>query len=198
MANVDKPNGFRPYKKYTGENWNGSFVKCYAAANLFMGDAVIRETTGVTNGDGAFQSVARAADLATAVIHGVVVGWEPNPSNLENLYHVGSASTYAVYICVDPDVTYLIQGDDGGSNAVTNLDVGMNIDGLVAAGSTTTGLSNMEVDQSVTGLTTTAGLHLVSIPDIPGNVVGDDNCLYEVMFPLTTYHNAGVMRMAGV
>jgi hypothetical protein len=198
MANVDRPNGFRPYKTLAGDNWNGSFVKCYAAADCFMGDAVIMETTGVDNGGAGYQTVVRAPNLATAIVYGVVVGWEPNPSNLDKLYHVGSASTYAVYVCIDPDMTYLVQDDGEGTHALSHLDVGSNIDGVVAAGSTSTGLSNMEVDASVTGITGVAQMHLVSIPPLVGNVIATAYCDYQILFDISTYHNGGAIRVTGV
>ena len=72
------------------------------------------------------------------------------------------------------------------------------IDGIVAAGSTTTGLSNMEVDQSQTGVTTIAGLHLVGIPDFPSQVMADDNLIYQVMPCLHYYRNAGGVSILGV
>jgi len=78
MANVDRPNGFTPVQHLNGSNYNGSFRKYYSPNdNLFKGDLVELETTGVRSGDGIYGTVDRL-DAAGDVIVGVVVGWEAN------------------------------------------------------------------------------------------------------------------------
>lgn len=190
MANVDKPTGLSPYKTLTGENWNGSFVKKYSGANLFMGDVVITAATGVVNGNGGYGTVARATSVAATVALGVVVGWEFNTSNLENLYHAASTNTYAVYICVDPDMTFVVQGDGDGTVA-TVADSAKNFDYIIAGGSTVTGLSNFELDEDSAATTLDTPLHCVGLLDDPSNEVGAAYQRYIVMLNMHEYGGSG-------
>jgi len=166
MANIDRPNGFRPHKDSTGKPYNGQMVKMNGATNLFLGDAVIAHTAGA----GKYQSCTRAtAGDGSEIILGVVVGWDANPDGLSDKYYTAS-DDIAVYICTDPDMSYVVQGDGAGTVVITSEDIGKNLDFVIAAGSTTTGASNMEVDESVTGVTTVGTpLHLLGLLDSPDN-----------------------------
>lgn len=152
MANVDRPNGFKPVGTVSGAPWQGSIMKCISDNdNLFRGDLVIYQDAGYAVGDGAVMGVDRMATGTAGNILGVVVGWEPNPTNLGAAYHTAS-TTYGVYVCTAPDVILEAQGD---TSAIAAADVGLNYDVAIAAGNTTTGVSNMEVDSS-SGVTTAA------------------------------------------
>lgn len=156
MANVNRPNGFKVVGTLSGAPWTSSIRKFYSGTdNLFMGDIVEKGATGVASGDGAYPEVHRAE--ADDIPVGVVVGWEVNPSALDRLYHAAS-STYAVYVCVDPNVLLEAQVDTAGL-AVT--DVGLNIDFVVAAGSTTSGVSNMQLDGGTEATTADEPLKLM-------------------------------------
>lgn len=177
MANVDRPNGFRVVGHVNGSPWNGQFQRMYSPNdNLFMGDLVEDDGAGVAVGDGAYQSVGRAE--ASDAVLGVVVGWEPDPAALDRLYHKASASTHAVFVCTDPSVVLEAQTNDDGL-AVT--DVGLNVDFVVAAGSTTTGASNMEVDGTTEATTATLPLKLIGMVDTPDNEVGTTNMKVRVL-----------------
>ena len=166
MANVDRPNGFRPVGTLSGAAWNGQYRKFYTDTNAFLGDIVIQDAVAIASGNGAYQGVTRATSATATLAIGVVVGWEADPAALDRLYHAGSA-VYAVYVCVDPNVIYECQ-DDGAAPAV--LDVGLNYDIVVGAGSTTTGVSNMELEGGTAGAVTAATpLKLIGIVDRPDN-----------------------------
>lgn len=190
MANTDRPNGLTPIGHLGGSPYNGAFQKMYCAANLFKGDIVEQTTAdGIVSEDGVYQSVIRMANGATSIPIGVVVGWEANPTALGNLYHVGSA-VYAVYICTDPTVIFAAQGDGAGTISAAT-EVGMNTDVTIAAGSTTTGLSNMEVDEDTTAMITTATtpLRVMGIRNIAGNEQGVANQEWLVMLNTHTFLN---------
>lgn len=176
MANVDRPNGFRVVGTTTGANWTASVQKMFSPSdNLFMGDLVEDDGTGAADGSGARQTVGRAE--ASDAILGVVVGWEPNPSSLENLYHVAS-TTYGVYICTDPNVILEAQSDDDTPAAGS---IGLNFDFVVAAGSTSTGASGMEVDGDSGATTATLPLKLIEVVDTPDNDISAANMKLRVL-----------------
>ena len=183
MANVDRPNGFRPVGTISGSPWQGSVQKCVSDAdNLFLGDLVIYQALGfAAGGDGAYMGVDRMATGTTGLIVGVVVGWEPNPDNLGALYHVAS-STRGVYICTAPDVILEAQGDD--TQAIPAADVGNNYDVTIAAGDTTTGASNMEVDSDSEVSTSATPLKLIQVVDTPDNDITAANTKVRVLINL--------------
>ena len=167
MANVDKPNGFRPVKHLNGAPYNGQFTKYYSPTdNLFIGDLVEKDGTG--NADG-YPTVGRAE--ASDAILGVVVGWEANPDALSNVYHSASTS-YAVYVADAPDLVLEAQSDDG---TLTTASLGLNVDFTVAAGDTSTGLSNMEIDGSSGATTATLPLKLMRFVDRADNDISSAN-----------------------
>ena len=171
MANVDRPNGLQPYKDAYGNPYNGQHVAMFCDANLFLGDLVITDADGNLG----YQSCARATGTTDGTALGVVVGWEVQPDNLSDLYYRAS-TVYKVYICTDPNVSYVIQGDGAGTISIDATDVGLNADLVIAAGSTTTGASNMELDESTTGATAIATpLHILGLLDAPDNEFGVAN-----------------------
>lgn len=170
MANVDRPNGFRPVRHLNGTPYNGSFIRCYSPTdNLFMGDFVEATATGRAVRDGAYQEVGRA-ETGDPIV-GVVVGWEPNPTGLGNNYHAASTA-YAVYVAPCSDLILEGQTNDAGLAAA---DVGLNVNFVVAAGDTTSGASNMEVDGASEATTATLDLRIVGLVDRPDNEVGNAN-----------------------
>jgi len=169
MANVDRPNGFKPVMHLNGSPYNGAFRKYYSPNdNLFLGDLVEAETTGVRDNDGIYPSVDRI-DAAGDVIVGVVVGWEADPAALERTYHA-SSSTYAVYIADARDLIMEAQSDDA---TMVLGDVGLNISPTVTAGNTTTGASGMELDGNTAATTNTLTLRIVGAVDRADNDAAD-------------------------
>lgn len=177
MANTDRPNGFRVVGSLTGTPDHGGRVqRMIAVDNLFMGDLVEDDATGKALGDGAVAACGRAE--ASDAILGVVVGWEKDPAALDRLYHK-SSNTYAVYVNTDPHVLLECQSDDG-TPAVA--DVGQNFNIAVAAGSTSTGASNMELDGDTGDTTATLPLKLLGFVDTPDNDTSSANmkCLVSI------------------
>lgn len=164
MANIDRPNGFRPVRYLDGRCYNGAFQKCFSAAdNLFMGDLVELVTTGVASGSGVYTEVGRYEQGDS--VYGVVVGWQRDPTALDRLYHA-SSSTYAVHVAMCKDLILEAQSDDA---TMVQADVGLNVDVIVAAGSTTTGLSNMELNGDTAATTSSLDMTIIGMVDRPDN-----------------------------
>ena len=191
MANVDRPNGLRPVRMTSGQAYHGGMTKMYAGENLFMGDPVFGATGGTASNDGAYQKVTRTTSATAGVVLGVVVGWEPDPDNLGRLFHA-SSTTIPVYVATDPQIVWEIQGDGAGSDAITEADVGLNADFAIAAGSTSTGASNIELDESTTGATAIGTpLHIVGLSATPDNDIASVNKKILVRLNMHAYGDVG-------
>jgi len=177
MANRDIPNGLRPVGYLNGATWNGKVNKYYVPATdgtaIFIGDAV--KSAGSASADGKYPDVAQAA--AGDAIRGVVVGFEVDPDNINYKYRPASTAM-TLLVCDDPDAIFEIQEDSvGGALAVT--EVGENADLVVGSGSTTTGLSGMELDSS-DHKSATAQLRILRLVDRPDNELGT-NARWQVL-----------------
>lgn len=188
MANVDRPNGFRFVKSVTGAPVSALIRSVGVAdgADIFVGDA-LQLSSGL------------AQRLAVeGVCLGVAVGFGKkdtmsqeqsgpfNPDNLMSRYYDDSASTHTDW------VVYYIPAEDGifeaQTDAAATLVVGEAQDIIVGSGSTTTGMSDMEIDADA--LTNDGDVVVVEIP----NIVGNDPTLaygrYHVKFVNTQFNNA--------
>ena len=181
MANVDRPNGLTPVKMLTGAPYNGQFNTYVADAGdptaLFIGDAVKLPDTGSDSaGETVFgrdtegmQHVIQAA--AGDAILGVVVGFSPLQDNLMTRYRVASTARL-VYVVDDPNVIFEIQEVSGGT-ALVAADVGLNANVVVGSGSTTTGLSAMELNNASENTTATLQLRILGLSPKPDNAIGE-------------------------
>lgn len=171
MANVDRPNGFRPIGTVNGSPYNANVrkrpVDSANATAIFVGDAMILEDDG---------NVAPYTGSSGGNLLGVCVGVVVNRA-VAATEHPGYLPAFtAGYVLVveGPDVLYVVQEDDGGTT-LTTAAIGSNFDVLATAGSTTTGQSAHELDRSTTtdGSPGTAQLRLIGLMDREDNAVGD-------------------------
>lgn len=198
MANVDRVNGFRPVKSGTGAPYNGQvnlyFIPSTDSTAVFVGDLV--KLAGSASTDG-YPTVAQAA--AGDVPVGVVVGFLPEnvtPGGISNgrtpnldtpIHRVASTNRY-VLVADDPDLVMVGQEDGvGGALAVTNI--GQNASIIVAAGSTVTGASGMEIDSSTAATTRTLVLRLLGFVNSPDNEIGSANAKLLVGFNIHQYRS---------
>lgn len=154
MPNTDTPFGFKPVKHVSGASWNGKanvyYIPSTDGTAVYNGDAV--KSAGAADATGKYPTVAQAA--AGDAIRGVVIGFGDNPytmvqaDNLLRSYRPASTAMYCLVVD-DPFVVFEIQEDSIG-NSITAAMVGMSVDIVVSAGSTTTGKSGMELDSSDT------------------------------------------------
>ena len=87
----------------------------------------------------------------------------------------------------DPNQLFIIQSDED----IVQADFGKNADVVVGSGSTTTGLSAMELDSSDIGTGAAKNLKLIGIYDTPGNALGNF-CQVVVKINEHLYGSAGV------
>lgn len=165
MANVDSPFGLRPVRYLSGAPWNGQ-VRRYLlpssdTSNRFIGDPVT--LGGDAGAAGLFVNGIPAQGLATIAIGvagapwlGAIVGFEVNPSRLDIVYGLASTNRIAL-IADDPSIIFEVQEVSGGT-ALLSSEVGLNANGVAGTGSTITGLSGWELNNS--GENTTATLNL--------------------------------------
>ena len=179
MANVDRPNGFRAVKTLSGRPVT-QLVRSVGVADgtdIFLGDALVLSsglaTPMATNGSclGVAVGFGKKNDLSNKYNM-----YDPTSLDVPN-YYDDSASTHTewqVFYLPANDVIFEAQTD-----AAVTLAVGDTRDILATAGSATTGLSAMEIDEDGT---TNSDLIVVEVPDI----VGNDHTLaagrYWVMF----------------
>ena len=150
MANVDAPVGFRPVRQLYGSSWTGATIDVViAAANTtptFVGDFV--ELAG---GDDTFEGITRATvqqHVADQVdIYGLIVGFEPNYSDLTVKHRSTLTRRIAHMVVALPGVVFEGQL----SVAWTAGDIGLNANVVVGSGDTLTGRSTMELANPATG-----------------------------------------------
>ena len=161
MANTDSPFGLRPIRHRNGAAYNGAtnpyyIFSTYATA-LFVGDPVIKVAAGSNTafvsgpGVGEFEigtlpSIEKATAGDGNRITGVIVGFAPAPTNLDLNYNTASTERVAL-VCDDPDVIFEIQAN----GAIPAASMGLNgIFIYTHSGSTTSGLSGVELDTTGT------------------------------------------------
>ena len=161
MANIDRPNGFRPVRYLNGSCWNGQARPYVVAAAdgtaLFVGDLVKLSTTGDAEG----YSTVIAAAASDACI-GAVVGFGVDPTNLNTPQYRAASTRRIVYVADDPNLIFEGQ-EDGDTDPLETADIGLNVQIIVAAGSTTTGASGMEIDSTTHATTATHELRLLGL-----------------------------------
>jgi len=164
MANVDRPNGFKPVKTFSGAPWH-SLVRTIGVADgedIFIGDIVNLESgladPGATN-DTAFLGVAVGFGKVDA--DGRPLG-AFNPANLNKRFYDDSESTHTEWVCYYVPVTDCIF--EAQTATALTLVVGGTCDLADAAGNETTGISAQEITTS-----SNADFEVVEIPKYPDN-----------------------------
>lgn len=164
MANVDRPNGFRPVKTLSGAPWT-SLIRTIGVADsedIFIGDLINLES-----------GLADPSATDDAALLGVAVGFGKvdgdgiplgmyNPDDLGKRYYDDSASTHTEWVCY-----YVPVGDvifEAQTATALTLAIGATCDLSDAAGDTTTGISRQEITTS-----SNADFTVVEIPKYPDN-----------------------------
>lgn len=156
MANVDRPTGLTPLRHKSGAPYNGAtnpyFIPSGYGTALFVGDPVVK--TGTSNtakvtvpGAGSFAigtmpEINKATAGDANAVTGVIVGFSALPGDLNKNYNPASTERVA-WVCDDPDIIFEIQAD----GAIPAASMGLNAVFIYThSGSTTTGLSGVELD----------------------------------------------------
>lgn len=172
MANVDTPFGLRPVRDVSGMVYNGA-VNMYstAAGNataIFIGDPVTLAGTSQTINGRVYADVAQS--VTTGIMVGVVVGVLPITQD-STVYRAASTQRILM-VADDPDLLCEIQEVSGGTPLTAN-DIGLNANFVVAAGSTVTGYSGVELNNGTEAVTATLDLKIVGFMNREGNEIGE-------------------------
>jgi hypothetical protein len=151
MANTAEQYGLRPVRKLDGSPFINAQNRYRIAANygtpIYQGDLVIPVTGG-----GIQRAVANTTDFVVGVFNGVFYTDPTTQKPTWKNYYPGTvnASDIVATIIDDPDVVYSIDSD--GAFAVA--DIFKNFAITTATGNTLSGISKVQLDYSVSGLTT--------------------------------------------
>jgi hypothetical protein len=188
MANIDKPYGLRAMGNLSATGSQKQFgyeIADNQTGAIFKGDLV-------TIFDGYIVKFAPADHTAAVgVFNGCnyidPTSGKPTWSN----YYPGSVNITAGIIEADviddPNQLFTIQADED----IEQADIGKNADVIGTGGSTTNGLSSMELDSSTIANTAALNLKIVGVFKTPGNALGD-YCQVVVKINEHLYGSAGV------
>jgi hypothetical protein len=151
MANVVEKYGLRPVRKLDGSPFINAQNRYRIAANygtpIYQGDLVIPVTGG-----GIQRAVANTSEMVVGVFNGVFYTDPTTQKPTWKNYYPGTvnASDIVATVIDDPNVVYSIDSD--GAFAVA--DIFKNFAITNAGGNALTGISQVQLDYSVSGLTT--------------------------------------------
>lgn len=187
MANANTKFGLRPVRTVSGRPYSGG-TNVYAVpasdgTALFLGDPVKLSGTGeIVNGN-TYTDVIQAATGDKIV--GVVVSVLPDTR--DSLIYRAASTLRLVEVCDDPDMLFEIQEASGGTPIATN-DLGLNANFVVGSGSTTTGQSGVELDNTTQLGTNTLDLKIVFFVNRQDNAQGA-NAKWLVRINRSVYAN---------
>lgn len=189
MANQDAPFGLRPVRYLSGAPYNGAANKYYVTGDNAA--AYIGSVVKLTGGADAFGVPAVSSNVAADdAIVGVVVGVVPVTAD-STMYRVNDTARYLL-VADDPNLLFEVQEDStGGALAATAAGATCSLTGFTS-GSTTSGLSSIELDSSLLSETadTNDDVRVIRLSTREGNEVGV-NAVWEVRLNNHQYINAG-------
>ena len=166
MANVTEKFGLRPYRKLDGTPLVGAQNRYTIASNhttaIFQGDLVIPLTAGTID--------RHTANNSTAVL-GVFNGcFYTDPTTQKPTFrnsYPGSiaASDITAFVVDDPDAVFLMDADATFAQA----DLFQNYSVTTGGGNTTTGISEVQLDVSVSGTNASFIIQAIDISQDPDN-----------------------------
>lgn len=188
MANVDKPFGLRPLGNLSAtgsQKQYGYEIADSQAGVIYQGDLV-------TVYDGYVVKFAPATHTAALGVFNGCFYIDPTTGKPTwKNYYPGSVNITQGKIVADviddPNQLFIVQVDE----SVAQTQVGMNADVVGTGGSTTTGVSSMELDSSTIDKAAALNLKIVGLWDVPGNSFGT-NAVVVVKINEHLYGSAGV------
>lgn len=167
MANEIIASGLKPVRMADGSPYNGAVDRYYVPSTngtaMYQGDPV--KLAGSADSAGV-ASVTHCA--AGDTITGVVIGFE-DPASMVLGYRAASTAGY-VLVSHGQDILFEIQ-EDGVGGAIAAVDIGLNADIIVAAGSAYTKRSGVMLDTSTKNTTATLALRIVGLAQRPDNAL---------------------------
>ena len=179
MANIDAAFGLRPIAKVGSAPGGTTGTTKYSIADnqgtaIFTGDPVKYKNDGTVE-------VATAGDASCGVFMGCFYT-DPTTSKptFRNHFPASLSPGDAIaFVADDPDQLFIAQQDSDGSNLVA-ADLNLNADLVFGAGSTTTGMSGVEIDSSSKNTTATLQVRLIDFYDVPSNDATANNSVIVV------------------
>jgi len=169
MANVDKAFGLKPLGNLSAtgsQKQYGYEIADNQAGAIFQGDLVTIVNGYVVK----FLPGTHAAALG--VFNGCNYVDPTTGKPTFNNYYPGSVNITQGIISADvlddPSQLFIIQAD----GAITQANIGKNADVIGTGGSTTTGVSTMELDVTTIADTAALNLKIVGLYNVPGNELG--------------------------
>ena len=166
MANVTEKFGLRPYRKLDGTPLVGAQNRYTIASNhttaIFQGDLVIPTTAG---------NIDRHTANNSAAVIGVFNGcFYTDPTTKKPTFrnsYPGSivASDITAFVVDDPDAVFLMDADATFARA----DLYQNYSVSTGGGNTTTGISEVQLDVSVSGTNASFVIQAIDISQDPDN-----------------------------
>lgn len=192
MANADTPFGLRPVRYISGAPYNGA-CNTYSTASgdgtaIFVGDPVILSGTSQTIGGYIYRDVDQAA--TGNVVVGVVVAVLHETQ--DSLIYRAASTVRRLLVADDPALLFEIQEVSGGT-ALAAADIGLNANFVVGSGSTVTGMSGVELNNSGEATTNTLDLQIVDVVNRDDNAIGE-HCKYLVRINRHQYRD----QVAGI
>ena len=165
MANIDAAFGLRPIAKVGSAPGGTTGTTKYSIADnqttaIFTGDPVKYKNDGTVE-------VATASDAILGVFMGCFYT-DPTTSKptFRNYFPASLSPGDAIaFVADDPDQMFVAQQDSVGSNLVA-ADLNLNANLVFGTGSTTTGISGVEIDSSTGAVTATHQVRLIAFYDL--------------------------------
>jgi len=188
MANLDKAFGLRPIGNLSGtgsQKQYGYEIADNQAGTIFQGDLVALSAGFITR----FLPATHTA--AVGVFNGCEYTDPTTGKPTFSNFYPGSVNIttgkISANVIDDPSQLFLVQVDAG----FVAADVGKNADVIGTGGSTTTGVSTMELNSSTLAVTAALNLKVVGLYNVPGNDFGT-NAVVVVKINEHVYGSAGV------
>ena len=190
MANTDKAFGFRPIGNLSAtgaQKQYGYEIADNQAGTIFQGDLVALSAGYITR----FLPATHTA--AVGVFNGCNYIDPTTGKPTWKNYYPGSVNITSGKIVADviddPSQLFLVQCDAG----FVAADVGKNADVIGTGGSTTTGVSTMELNSATLAVTAALNLKTVGLYNVPGNDFGS----FAVVVVKINEHVYGSAGVAG-
>src|SRR3990167_4208264 len=175
MANVDAAYGLALHE----DNSQSSLILCVIPSGngtaTFVNDAVKLADLASIRINGGQYALPVIQAAATDPIFGVIQGFQQHTvassMDLGRRHRPASTSMYCMVKPAHPLDVYRIQADDD-TETLGLGSLGSNADLIVGSGSTTTGLSAMELDSNTAAATAGLQLKIVGFVDRPSNTPG--------------------------
>lgn len=170
MANVNKPFGLRPLGNLSAtgsQKQYGYQIADNQSGAIYQGDLVTLKDGYILK----FNPATHTA--AVGVLNGVYYVDPTTGKPTWKNFYPGSinitSGTIQADVIDDPSQLFIIQADED----IEKADIGKNADVIGTGGSTTTGVSSMELDSSTIADTAALNLKIVGLWNVPGNAFGD-------------------------